>query len=157
MRIIDADLNDPVHREAVVALTDAYARMPIGGGKPLGEDVRARLADGLRECGAVVFLAEVDERFVGIITCVKSYSSFAARPVLNVHDLAVLAGFWGRGIGDALLAAMEARARATGCVKVTLEVRADNAAGRKLYARRGYAGAEFEAQAGATLFCTKVL
>ena len=157
MRIIDADLNDPAHREAVVALTNAYARMPIGDGKPLGEDVRGRLADGLRDCGAVVFLAEVDGEFVGIATCMKSYSSFAARPVLNVHDLAVMTDFHGRGIGDALLAAVEGRARAIGCVKVTLEVRADNAAGRKLYARRGYAGAEFEAHPDATLFCTKLL
>jgi ribosomal protein S18 acetylase RimI-like enzyme len=43
------------------------------------------------------------------------------------------------GIGSALIAEVEARLRAKGCLKVNLLVWADNEAARRLYARLGYA------------------
>ena len=42
-----ADYRDARDSADVVALLDAYARDPMGGGAPLADDVKARLADDL--------------------------------------------------------------------------------------------------------------
>ena len=49
IRIVEADLNLSRHKEAVLAMVDAYSRDPMGNGKPLDSDVRARLIRGLQE------------------------------------------------------------------------------------------------------------
>jgi ribosomal protein S18 acetylase RimI-like enzyme len=86
----------------------------------------------------LVLLAFVDEGPVGLAICFQGFSTFLAQPLLNVHDLAVLPEARGRGVGDALLAAIEAEARRRGCCKVTLEVREDNPVARRLYVRNGF-------------------
>lgn len=139
MRIVQADLADPAHAAAVVGIIDSYASDPAGGGAPLPADVRERLVPGLREQPtALVLLAFEDETAVGVAVCFFGYSTFKARPLLNIHDLAVVPGRRGRGIGGALLEAAEQRARADGCCKLTLEVQEGNAPARGLYARFGF-------------------
>ena len=126
----------------MVGLVDAYARDPMGGGAGLAPDVRARLGADLRERiargSALVLLAERGGEPVGVAICFVGYSTFRARPLLNLHDLAVLPAARGAGVGHALLDAVAARARALGCCKVTLEVREDNAVARGLYASAGF-------------------
>jgi GNAT superfamily N-acetyltransferase len=140
IEIRDADLADPADATAVVELVNAYARDPMGGGVPLADDARARLASGLRaHPTTLVLLAFADGRAVGVAVCFFGFSTFQGRPLLNVHDLAVVAEARGRGIGRALLAAAEARARAGGCCKLTLEVLEDNHRARAVYARAGFA------------------
>ena len=136
--IVDADLAEGEHERALVALVDAYARDPMGGGHALSAVVRETMVAGLRRAGnALVLLAYVDEAPVGVAVCFVGYSTFAARPLINVHDLAVLPAHRQRGVGTALLAAVEARALARGCCKITLEVRDDNEPARRLYGRFG--------------------
>jgi ribosomal-protein-alanine N-acetyltransferase len=57
----------------------------------------------------------------------------------DVQTLAVASGHQGRGLGAALLGDLLAAAAARGCAEVLLEVRADNAAAQRLYARHGFA------------------
>ncbi len=136
--IRQADLSDPVDAQAIVELTDAYARDPKGGGRPLDDEVKAALVPAMREHGGIrVLLAEVDDESVGLATLIESFSAFNAAPVLNVHDLAVVEDHRGQGIGGRLLEATEAMAREMGCTRVTLEVLPDNPA-RKLYERQGF-------------------
>ncbi len=126
----------------MVGLLDSYARDPMGGGVALPEDVRARLGPDLRDRVArgvaIVLLALREREPVGVAVCFVSYSTFRAKPLLNLHDLAVLPAARGAGIGRALLEGVAARARALGCCKVTLEVREDNAVARRLYERVGF-------------------
>src|SRR5262245_37780568 len=104
----DADLDDPADAAAIVEIVSSYASDPFGGGAPLAPDVRARLVPGLRaHPTTLVLLAFVDARAVGVAVCFFGYSTFQARPLLNVHDLAVLPDARGGGIGRALLAAVE--------------------------------------------------
>jgi ribosomal protein S18 acetylase RimI-like enzyme len=128
----------------------------MGGGAPLPADVRARLGGDLGERAAhgaaVVLLAREDGEAVGIAVCFAGYSTFRARPLLNLHDLAVLPAARGRGVGEALLGGVAARARALGCCKVTLEVREDNAPARRLYARAGFVDSAPAGAATRTLF-----
>src|SRR6188472_634458 len=118
------DFGNEGHAAGLLSVLDSYAREEMGGGAPLSLDVRQRLVPALREqANALVLLAFADGAVTGIATCFFGFSTFAARPLLNVHDLAVLPASRGRGVGRALLVAAEERARARGCVKLTLEVR----------------------------------
>ena len=58
--------------------------------------------------------------------------------VADVMTVAVAPRGQGRGIGGRLLDELERRARSRGAASVLLEVRADNDAARRLYARAGY-------------------
>lgn len=157
IQIRPADLDDPSDAQAVVALTRAYAADPMGMGREPDPAALVRLIPGLRaHGGAVVLLAFDGAEAIGLATCFRGFSTFAARPLLNVHDLAVLPSHRGRGVGAALLAAVEAHARATGCCKVTLEVMDHNPA-RRLYQRCGYAAVASAAGGEAVLFLSKAL
>lgn len=134
-----ADLDDPAHGAAIVEVLDSYAGDPIGGGVPLSAEVRQRLVPGLRQHPTtLVLLAWAPPRPVGIAVCFYGFSTFQARPLLNIHDLAVVPDCRGQGIGPALLAAAEARARERGCCKLTLEVQDGNRRARAAYERFGF-------------------
>ena len=156
--IVEADLNRPDHQQAVLELTDAYAADAMGNGRPLPDEVRASLIPGLRaQPTLVVFLAYDGDDPVGIATCFRGFSTFAARPLINIHDLAVLPSHRGQGIGRRLLETVEQQARATGCCKVTLEVQEDNRRARRLYQAAGFAQTVYAEGAGGALFFSKRL
>jgi ribosomal protein S18 acetylase RimI-like enzyme len=134
-----ANLADPADAADVLRLIDAYARDPRGGGVPLAPALRERLVPGLAAHPTTcIWLAFEGTEAVGVCVGFIGYSTFHARPLLNIHDLAVLPGQRGRGVGHALLAAAESHARAAGCCKLTLEVLEDNLPARRLYARFGF-------------------
>lgn len=136
--IIEADLSNKEHADAVLFVTNEYAKDPMGLGEQLPEKVREKLIDEIKKfSGWLSFLAFYDDQPAGIANCVYSFSTFNAAWVINVHDLAVLPTFRSKGIGEALLAAVEKKAEKTNCCKVTLEVREDNRA-RNLYERMGF-------------------
>ncbi|MEO8466498.1 MAG: GNAT family N-acetyltransferase [Gammaproteobacteria bacterium] len=85
-----------------------------------------------------MLLAFVDDAAIGIAVCFVGFSTFRARPLLNVHDLAVLPQYRGKGAGRALLQAAEDHARHNGCCRLTLEVLESNSAARVLYRRFGF-------------------
>lgn len=139
MPVLLADLEDPAHQAAIIELLDMYCRNEFGDGRPLAAETRANLIPGLQKHGgARVFLAYEGGEPAGLALCFVGFSSFRARPLVNVHDLAVAPKFRGRGIGMALLDAVADDARSLGCCKVTLEVRADNAKAIELYRRAGF-------------------
>ena len=76
--------------------------------------------------------------------------------LLNVHDLAVVPEWRGRGIGRSLLSAAEDRARSRGCCKLTLEVQDGNSRARALYETFGFSD-YVVAGTGATRFLEKFL
>jgi GNAT superfamily N-acetyltransferase len=138
-KVVDADFSSSEHTQALLEILDSYARDPIGGGQPLTAEARRRLPAGLlAQEHAIVLLAFALKRPVGTAVCFRGYSTFAAAPILNIHDLAVLPEFRGQGAGHALLEAVEARAREHGCCKITLEVREDNSGAQALYRREGF-------------------
>ncbi|KHK89653.1 GNAT family N-acetyltransferase [Novosphingobium malaysiense] len=156
-----ADYGYEPDARAVVTLLDAYARDPMGGGEPLDDSVRKRLVAALNAFpGAFSLLAfdgaEGDEP-VGLANCFTGFSTFAARPLINIHDLAVLPGLRGRGIGRALMQAVEDEARARGACKVTLEVLGGNERAKALYAALGYANYALDPEAGTAQFWEKKL
>lgn len=153
-----ADYTDPRDAAALVALLNAYARDPMGGGEPLTEGVKARLIGDLAASPqAFSMLAWLDDQAVGLANCFMAYSTFAAAPIVNIHDFAVLPGHRGTGIGKALLAAIEAEALKRGACKITLEVLSGNDPAKRLYAANGYGDYQLDPAAGQALFWQKRL
>jgi len=143
---------------ADVTLLDSYARDPMGGGKPLSEDVRERLVPGLAaHPGAFSLLAFAGDEALGLANCITGFSTFAARPLVNIHDMAVLPEARGKGVGKALMLAVEAEARKRGACKITLEVLSGNDTAKGLYAALGYGDYALDPQAGTALFWEKKL
>ncbi len=153
IRVRQAQLKEESEVEKLFEILDAYARGPGGQSAPLSDLARKNLGPGLRaHPNAFVLFGELDRRVVGAAVCVWSYSTFAGRPSVNLHDLSVLPEAQGRGVGSALLEALEVRARGRGCAKITLEVHDSNLEAKRLYARFG-----FEGWAPPTLFVSKSL
>ncbi|MGM0745872.1 MAG: GNAT family N-acetyltransferase, partial [Bacteroidota bacterium] len=110
--IIEADLNNPNHAEALLFSTDQYARDAMGMKRPLKEETKAVLVDKLKSFPCYIgFLAFIDDQPAGVANCVYSFSTFKAQKVINIHDLAVNPQFRGNGIGEALLAEVERKAK----------------------------------------------
>lgn len=153
-----ADCTDPDDARDLVALLDGYARDPMGGGEPLPDVARERLAATLAATpNAFSLLGRVDGEPVALANCFVTLSTFACRPLVNVHDLAVSPGWRGRGIGRALLDAIEAEARSRDACKITLEVLEGNAVARRAYARAGFGAYALDETFGTALFLQKML
>ena len=156
--IVEGDLNNRVHQDAILLLLNTYAADPMGRGKPLTDDVQRDLIDRLKaHPTTLVLLAFEGQRAIGVAVCFRGFSTFAARPLLNVHDLAVLPESRGQGIGRLLLERTHHRATELGCCKVTLEVREDNLRAQGLYRSLGYGEGNGDGESVGMLFWTKDL
>ena len=137
--ILDADLSRADHQHALVMMLDAYMRDPMEGGEPPSERVKRELVPGLRAHPACyVFLAYRDGSPVGFTICFLGFSTFNARPLINIHDIFVDSSVRGMGIGAMLLERIEGKARELYCCGITLEVREDNRVARGLYRKVGF-------------------
>lgn len=137
------DFSDTEELGRYLDLLDAYARDPMGAGRPLPAQVRARLAADLpQQAGTHCLLAGYGDNAVGFATCFLGYSTFQARPLLNIHDIAVLSEWRGRSIARSLLEAIAELGRKLDCCRITLEVREDNPIARGIYESTGFAPAQ---------------
>lgn len=153
-----ADYANPAHAAALVMLLDAYASDPAGGGQGLSNFAKAHLVPGLAaRPQAYSVLAFDGAQPVGLVNCIEGFSTFACRPLVNVHDVAVLASHRGRGIAEQMLAEAEAVARERGAVKLTLEVLSGNHSAMRLYERIGFAGYQLDPAMGSARFLQKWL
>ena len=153
-----ADYANPAHAAALVMLLDAYASDPAGGGKGLSDFARANLVPGLAaRPQAYSVLAFDGAQPVGLVNCIEGFSTFACKPLVNVHDVAVLASHRGCGIAEQMLAEAEVIARERGAVKLTLEVLSGNRSAIRLYERIGFAGFQLDRAMGSAQFLQKWL
>jgi ribosomal protein S18 acetylase RimI-like enzyme len=158
IRVVEADLKLPEHQQAVLAMIEAYSRDSMGRAKPLDPDVRARLIPGLqRHPTTLVFLAFDGDQAVGAAVCFISFSTFAAKPLINIHDFVILSALRGRGVGRCLLEAIEGKARELGCCKLTLEVMDNNHRALRMYEAAGFVRYALQKEAGTAIFMSKPL
>jgi len=156
--VVAAQLDLADHAEAVMRLLGEYAEDPMGGGRPLSPYVRDNLIDQLcQRDSAHVLLAFVGEEAVGLLNAFEGFSTFACRPLLNIHDIVVSRAYRGRGLSHRLLQAAEDLARRLDCCKLTLEVLEGNAVARMAYRSFGFAGYELDPAMGQALFWEKPL
>ena len=153
-----ADYSNAADASALLGLLDAYASDPAGGGEPLSEFAREHLVAALAQRPqAFSVLAFDGDKPVGLINCIEGFSTFACRPLVNLHDVAVLADYRGRRVGERMLVLVEALARERGACKLTLEVLEGNHSAVKLYARNGFAAYQLDPQLGDARFLQKKL
>jgi len=154
--LIAVDYTNASHAVALLDLLNLYASEPAGGGTALRQDVRETLIAKLAaRQDAFSFLARVGDRTAGLINCIEGFSTFAAKPLLNIHDVVVHPDFRGQGIVDHLLAAAQQLAVDRGCCKLTLEVLSENGGARRAYQRFGFRDYELDPKYGQAVFMEK--
>ena len=158
MHTILADYSDPAHAAAIVSLLDAYAQDPAGGGQRLSDFAKANLVNELaRRPQAFSVLAFDGNSPVGLVNCIEGFSTFACKPLVNVHDVVVLDSHRGQRVGEQMLVLCEEIALQRGACKLTLEVLGGNHSAIKLYERVGFAGYQIDPAMGSALFLQKWL
>lgn len=139
IQIIEGDLSISAHAESFLRLTAAYMADVMGGADAWTDEQKEKVIQDMRtQSCTLVLLAKVGDEYVGICTCFFAYSTFLAKPLLNIHDIYVDVPFRGNGVGKRLVQACEDTAAKLNCGKITLEVRKDNLNARDLYKSQGY-------------------
>ena len=158
LRVCRADYANRIHASALVLLLDAYARDPAGGGTPLSEFAKTHLVKALAARPQAFSVLAFDEtQPIGLINCIEGFSTFACKPLVNVHDVAVLASHRGQRVAEQMLALAEQIARERGACKMTLEVLQGNHSAVRLYERVGFAGYQLDPAMGQAQFFQKWL
>lgn len=158
IEVVRARYHEPAHASALVELLDAYARDPAGGGQPLSAFARAHLVGALAARPFVFSVLAFDgDAPVGLVNAIEGFSTFACKPLVNVHDVVVREDYRGRGIAARLFAEVEAVARERGACKLTLEVLSGNRAARALYAKLGFDDYRLDPAMGEAQFMQKWL
>ena len=153
-----ADFSNPIHASAIVYLLNEYAKDDMGGGEPLSASTQANLVKEMAKRPAIhVVLAFVSGKPAGLINCIEGFSTFACKPLLNIHDVVVLAKYRGQGISSQLLQKAEAIAVTLGCCKLTLEVLEGNKLAQAAYIANGFEGYQLDPEMGRALFWQKKL
>ncbi len=156
--LVDVDLSRPDHALAVLELTSRYARDPMGGGEDLAPEVKAVLVERLRARPDYFGVLALDDAApVALINCFEGFSTFMARPLVNVHDVYVEPAYRGQGLSRQLLQRVEEVARARGCGKLTLEVLDGNTAAIASYRRFGFETYALDPAFGRAQFWQKLL
>lgn len=152
------DFADPIHAGWLVSLLDAYARDPMGGGQPLDDQVFRDLPAAMAATpGAFSIVGCKNKNPIALANCFTTLSTFACKPIVNVHDLVVMSEFRGQGVGTSLMAAVEQEAVRRGCCKITLEVLSENQLARNAYAKFGFRTYTLSDDTGHALFLQKKL
>ncbi|WP_041521574.1 GNAT family N-acetyltransferase [Gilvimarinus agarilyticus] len=157
IQITRVDYNSEHHTAALINLLDAYARDPMGGGQPLSDFARRHIITGLVEHQGISLLAFASQQPAGLLNAFAGFSTFACKPLINIHDVAVLPEFRGQGISQQLLQSIEDIAREQGCCKLTLEVLSGNTIAASAYQKFGFSGYQLDPQAGRAEFWEKKL
>ena len=158
LEIRKVDLSNLEEGRLAVSLLNEYACDPMGGGEPLDDKVREALPEALStRPGAHALIAWLDDEPVGLAMCFEGFSTFACKPLINIHDFMVRSAYRGKGIGKALMGAVTDMARDLGCCKVTLEVLEGNHPAKALYRAMGYEGYALLEETGSAMFWQKKL
>ncbi|MGJ8680054.1 GNAT family N-acetyltransferase [Paraglaciecola sp.] len=151
-----ADYTNKKHGADLVHLLNAYALDPMGGGEPLSDLVQQNLVPTLaNQANVFSVLVYVNDKPAGLVNCVEGFSTFSCKPLINIHDLAVLEEFRGLGISQIMLQKVDEIAQQKGCCKITLEVLEGNHLAKKAYLKHGFAGYELDPAKGKAMFWQK--
>ena len=152
------DYQDAQQMSHLIQQLSHYALDDMGGGKDLSAAVKQRLLIDLpQQQQNFSLLAWVGDECVGMTNCLWGYSTFAAQPLVNIHDLGVQKEYRGMGISTALLSAVETHAGSRNACKVTLEVLGNNLIAKASYSKFGFNAYELSAGTGKAEFWQKYL
>lgn len=139
MEIVQINLSQKHHRNALLFLLNHYMLDAMGGGKPMKKNHPKLLLEGLeKQRNYVGFLIFKDEQPAALANCFVGFSTFKAKQLINIHDFMVHSNFRRQGLGEALLEHVSQYARKNDMCRVSLEVRDDNPKAMNLYKKVGF-------------------
>ncbi|WP_028867794.1 GNAT family N-acetyltransferase [Psychromonas arctica] len=158
IQTVVADLHNPQHAQAYLSLMSHYACDPMGGGEDLSDFAKENLiANLLARNDVFIVLIFSDEHPAALLTAIEGFSTFACKPLFNIHDVVVHNDFRGQGLTKHLFEKIEEVAKQQDCCKITLEVLSGNAIACKAYQRLGFSDYQLDPEFGSALFWTKKL
>lgn len=158
LHIETVDYLDDKQAGEIAFLLNAYAVDPMGGGKPLTEDVINNISIELsKRPHAFSIIGYIDGKPAGLVNCFEMFSTFLCKPIVNIHDVIVLKEYRGNGLSHKMLVKVEEIAIEKGCCKLTLEVLRDNKVAMSAYKKFGFSSYELDPIFGEALFWQKSL
>jgi len=160
MEINFVQLDPSVKKDGKIILDmlKKFAGLSVTHSAGLSDSVQANLLPALSEHPVTrIYAAFKGKEPVAIAICFLGFSTFAAKPLLNIHDFFVDSNHQGEGIGKAFLDYLHKTAIELNCCKVTLEVYPENLKARGLYRACGFTGDGGHSllPAGAVFFMSK--
>ncbi|BFM48747.1 GNAT family N-acetyltransferase [Marinomonas sp. THO17] len=156
--VVQADYLNPQHAKDIPYLLNEYACDPMGGAHPLSPETAKHLVSALsKRPHAFSVLIYVDGLPAALANCFEGFSTFACKPLINIHDLCVIKDYRGLGLSQLLLEKIESIAIDLGCCKVTLEVLSNNHVAKAAYEKFGFHAYELDPSAGRAVLWQKKL
>ncbi len=138
-RFVQVDLNNEEHCSALLQLLNDYMLDEMGVGAPIPEDLGPKILSGLKNHAAYIgFFVCVGDDFAALTNCNLNFSTWKAKPLINIHDFIVSPKFRKQGIGLFLLNEIARYALEKGYCRINLEVRHDNLKAQNLYKKAGF-------------------
>lgn len=158
IQTVVADLTNQQHADAYLSLMSHYACDPMGGGEDLSDFSKQNLVKSLLTRNDIfIVLVFNNNKPAALLTAIEGFSTFACKPLFNIHDVVVHSDFRGEGLSKVLFAKIEQVARERDCCKITLEVLSGNEVARQAYQRLGFSDYALDPEFGSALFWTKKL
>ncbi len=158
IEIVESNYTADGHEKFICELLDEYATGITGGGVGLSENVKTNVVKELEKRDNIhTVIAFVDGKPAGLVISIEGFSTFACKPLLNIHDVIVSSEYRRRGIAKMMLGKIEEIALRSGCCKLTLEVLEGNKTARNLYESAGFNPYQLDSEMGKALFLEKKL
>lgn len=132
-------LQNVEHCLQVIKLLNDYMNDPMGNNRPMPKTLGPRIISGLKNHpGFLGFFVMADDQFAGLANYNINFSTFQAKPLINIHDFIIAPEFRNIGAGSFLLNAVISYASQNGFCRINLEVREDNLTAKSLYKKMGF-------------------
>ncbi len=158
VKIVQVDYQNPQHAKHMIELLDCYATDPMGGGVALSDYTAQNLVPELaKRQDAFSLIAYVDGQPAGLTNCFEGFSTFACRPLVNIHDVVVASEYRRMGISRKMFDRVEQIAKEKSYCKMTLEVLEGNSIAQSAYEKYGFKQYQLDDNNGAAMFWEKKL
>jgi len=139
LSILNVDLQNPLHCDQVIKLLNDYMNDPMGNNNPMPKGLGPQIISGLKHhSGFLGFFVMAGDQFAGLANCNINFSTFQAKPLINIHDFIIAPECRNIGAGHFLLRGIINYATQNGFCRVNLEVREDNLTAKSLYKKMGF-------------------
>ncbi len=139
MQLVKVNLNYENHCSALLRLLDDYMLDEMGIGEAMPKELGLQIIEGLKNHSAYIgFFACIGDDFAALANCNLNFSTWEAKPLINIHDFIVSPGFRRQGVGLFLLNEIVKYALGKGYCRINLEVRHDNYKAQNLYKKVGF-------------------
>lgn len=152
------DYNNPKQAKDLMLLFEEFALDPLSGSTELPDFTKRNLIQTLKDIPqAFTVICYKGDIPVALANCFYGFSTFACKPLINIHDFMVSKDHRGQGLSKNLLLKIEQIAIEAGCCKITLEALEHNHIARKTYETFGFKKYELDPEHGPALFFEKGL